>query len=89
MTERLLPFRPRGVRRSWVLDSKASCASIGAYMAGHPLIDPEWGEPVEAQQFKNRRGQVRRVQARYANGRIVDYSRRRDGSVIRFYRVTP
>ena len=83
----ILSPRPRGLRRSWTRDKAATCESIGAYLASHPLVDAEaWGVPIEAQQFKDRQGRLRRVEAAYANGRALSYSRTMSGNVMRCYR---
>jgi hypothetical protein len=82
----LLSLRPRGVRKSWSRVKEATPAVVGAYLGGHPLVDPDWGTPVEAHVFADRAGRWRRVEAVYRNGRVVSYSRRNNGqNVIRFF----
>lgn len=76
------PYRPVGVRRSWRrVDSDP--ATMGRFLrASTWLVQPEWGDPIEAVEFRARGGALRRVEAKFANGRLISISWRRDGKRI-------
>ncbi len=82
MIDRTLSARPVGSRKGWRCAS-TDTAAIGAQLrAAAPWVAEiaEWGEPVEAQEWRDRRGTVKRLIAVYANGRHADLSRRADGT---------
>lgn len=80
--------RPLGVRRSW-RKVIPDLAAVGERLRNaSPLVSPEWGDPVEAQEFRERKGTLRRVVAAYANGRYVSLSFRRDGSRLMISKVS-
>ena len=77
-----LPDRPVGVRRSW-RKITPDLAFFGERLRlSCALVSPDWGDPVEAQEFRERKGALRRVVALYGNGRRISLSYRRDGTYL-------
>jgi len=77
-----LPERPVGVRRSWRKLSP-DLAEIGERLRTcSVLVKPEWGNPVEAYEYRERKGALRRIEARYDGERRISISFRRDGTRI-------
>ena len=73
--------RPIGVRRSW-RKSTPDLAKLGELLRnGVSYVGHDWGDPIEAAEFRQR-GALRRLQAAFANGRVIDISFRRDGTKI-------
>lgn len=77
-----LPDRPVGVRRSWrkvqpKLDFIGERLRLSSWM-----VKPDWGDPVEASEYHERKGTLRRVEAIYANGARISISYRRDGTRV-------
>lgn len=70
---RLSP-RPRGVRKSWKM-VVPDLATIGERLRNTvALVDPDWGDPVEAQEWRKRGGELKKVVALFSNGRLLTVS---------------
>lgn len=81
---KILSPRPVGVRRGWKR-SEPDMATLGDLLRRNcSLVSPDWGDPIEGQGFRERKGMLRRVDAAWTNGRIVSISYTRKGTVIRF-----
>lgn len=79
MTKGRLPDRPVGVRRSW-RKSTPPLDRLGEQLrATSWLVSTDWGDPIEATEYRERKGTLRRVEALYANDRRISISYRRDG----------
>lgn len=79
-----LPDRPRGVRKHWrkVIPDLAACgARLRGYMS---VLLTDCGDPVEAVEFY-RRGELKRIDALFGDGRYVSLSRHASGHFT--YRV--
>ena len=82
MTFKYLPDRPVGVRKSW-RKSVPDLAVLGEQLClCSVVVRPEWGDPIEAAEYRERKGPLRRVEALYANRRWISISFRRDGHRI-------
>lgn len=77
-----LPSRPVGVRKSW-LRKKPDLAKLGELLrSGSWIVSPDWGDPVEGWEFRERSGRLRRVEALYPDGRHVSISIHKSGKRI-------
>ena len=72
MTEFALSKRPRGVRKHWKAEQVTDLASAGEFLR-RSYARPEWGDPVEARRYSYH-GVVKKIQVRYANGRLLTRS---------------
>ncbi|MGE0773533.1 MAG: hypothetical protein AB7L36_00620 [Sphingomonadaceae bacterium] len=77
-----LPDRPVGVRRSW-RKVAPNLAALGERLRlASWLVRGDWGDPIEAAEYRERKGTLRRVEALYANGLHLSMSLRRDGTRV-------
>ena len=82
MTFSYLPDRPVGVRKSW-RKRVPDLAELGDRLRlCSYVVRPEWGDPIEAAEYRERKGVLRRVEALYANRLRLSISFRRDGRRI-------
>lgn len=68
----MLPKRPRGVRRHWKAEQVRDLASLGSTMRAN-YVSESFGDPVEGRRYSCR-GSLKRLDARYENGRVVSIS---------------
>lgn len=74
-----LPKRPVGVRKSWSRWS-VDRAAIGQQLREHCLFaKEEWGDPIDAVEFRDRQKRLRRAEALYANGEQISIRIRKNG----------
>ena len=84
--KRYLSERPVGTRKSWKR-SEPDLAVLGERLRRISFgYQPEWGDPVAAYEFRERKGPLRRVEAIFGNGRHVSISYRRDGHRVERWR---
>ena len=85
MTKGRLPDRPVGVRRSW-RKTVPVLSELGERLRDTCwLVKAEWGDPIEGAEYRERKGALRRIEARYGNGRHLSVSLRRDGRRVERY----
>lgn len=51
------------------------------------MVQEDWGDPIEAAEYRERKGTLRRVEAIFRNGRRISISYRRDGTRIERSRI--
>lgn len=76
-----LPKRPVGVRRSWTRWS-VDRAAVGKHLLEVCYFaKAEWGDPVDVVEFRERgTKRLRRLEALYANGKLISIRIRKNGS---------
>lgn len=88
MTGRL-PDRPVGVRRDW-RKVTPDLAELGERLRRCSwTVEPAWGDPIEAAEYRHPGGRLRRVEALFANGRRVSISYLKRGGRIERLRQAP
>lgn len=77
-----LPDRPGGVRKSWKLSSTNAALIFERLRERAGLEFADYGEPAEGQEWRERKGALRRLIVTFTSGRYLSMSFRRNGHTV-------